>query len=61
MGLIFLLMHLKMSSAICFNLDQLKILSSGNGFTYYNIIIKLQYLENIPVDVERMSYERMHT
>ena len=24
-------MHLKMSSAICFNLDQCKILSSGNG------------------------------
>ena len=24
-------MYLKMSSAICFNLDQSKILSSGNG------------------------------
>ena len=24
-------MHLKMSSAICLNLDQSKILSSGNG------------------------------
>ena len=24
-------MHFKMSSAICFNLDQFKILSSGNG------------------------------
>ena len=24
-------MHFKMSSAICFNLDQSKILSSGNG------------------------------
>ena len=26
-------MHFKMSSAICFNLDQFKILSSGNGLT----------------------------
>ena len=26
-------MHSKMSSAICFNLDQSKILSSGNGLT----------------------------
>ena len=26
-------MHFKMSSAICFNLDQSKILSSGNGLT----------------------------
>ena len=24
-------MHFKLSSAICFNLDQSKILSSGNG------------------------------
>ena len=27
-------MHFKMSSAICFNLDQSEILSSGNGLTY---------------------------
>ena len=26
-------MHFKMPSAICFNLDQSKILSSGNGLT----------------------------
>ena len=26
-------MHFKMSSAICFNLDQSKILSSGNGLS----------------------------
>ena len=26
-------MHFKISSAICFNLDQSKILSSGNGLT----------------------------
>ena len=26
-------MYFKMSSAICFNLDQFKILSSGNGFS----------------------------
>ena len=40
-----------MSSAICFNLDQLKILSSGNRLTYDDTIIELQYFENIPVDV----------
>ena len=28
-------MHFKMSSAICFNLDQFKILSSGNGLKEY--------------------------
>ena len=31
-------MHFKMLSGTCFNLDQFKILSSGNGlnpFTYY--------------------------
>ena len=26
-------MHFEMSSAICFNLDQSKLLSSGNGLT----------------------------
>ena len=28
-------MHFKMSSAICFNLDQSKMLSSGNGLRTY--------------------------
>ena len=28
-------MHFKMSSAICFNLDQSKMLSSGNGLLKY--------------------------
>ena len=28
-------MHFKMSSANCFNLDQSKILSSGNGLRLY--------------------------
>ena len=27
-------MHFKMSSAVCFNLDQSKILLSGNGLTH---------------------------
>ena len=31
-------MHLKMLSAICFNLDQSKILSSGNGLTLYHCL-----------------------
>ena len=31
-------MHLKVSSAICFNLDQSKILSSGNGLTENKIL-----------------------
>ena len=30
----FILNPLKISSAICFNLDKLKILSSGNGLRY---------------------------
>ena len=29
-------MHSEMSSAICFNLDQSKLLSSGNGLTLQN-------------------------
>ena len=32
-------MHFKMSSAICFNLDQSKILLSGNGLTLENKIL----------------------
>ena len=31
-------MHLKMSSAICFNLDQSEILSSGNGLIFLALI-----------------------
>ena len=31
-------MHFKMSSAICFNLDQSKILSSGNGLSLYQTV-----------------------
>ena len=31
-------MHFKISSVICFNLDQFKILSSGNGLTLYHTI-----------------------
>ena len=34
-------MHFKMSSAICFNLDQSKILSSGNGFEIFEMVIKI--------------------
>ena len=30
-------MHVKMSSAICFNLDQSRFLSSGKGLTYYSL------------------------
>ena len=32
-------MQFKMSSAICFNLDQSKILSSGNGLSHLNVKI----------------------
>ena len=31
-------MHFKMSSAICFNLDQSKRLSSGNGLTHSKVL-----------------------
>ena len=43
---------LKMSSAICFNLDQSKILSSGNGLTVWrkkafeNIVGEGEYVDN---------------
>ena len=36
-------MHFKMSSAICFNFDQSKMLSSSNGFRkhfFINIVMK---------------------
>ena len=38
-------LHFKMSSAICFNLDQSKISSSGNGFALYHIIPNFNDLE----------------
>ena len=31
-------MHFKISSSICFNLDQSKIMSSGYGLTLYHTI-----------------------
>ena len=45
-------MHFKMSSAICFNLDQSKILSSGNGFTDVIIVTPISY---------RITDNYMHT
>ena len=38
-------MHFKMSSAICFNLDQSKILLSVNGLNYPNQVHDLQTYE----------------
>ena len=35
-----------MSSAICFNLDQSKILSSGNGLNYIKVYVKSQKFKN---------------
>ena len=35
-------MHFKMSSAICFNLDQSKILSSGNGLNMTLLVLSFQ-------------------
>ena len=42
-------MHFKISSAICFNLDQSKIPLPGNGLTLYHTIptLKKKPLENI--------------
>ena len=34
-------MHLKMSSAVCFNLDQSKILSSGQELTTFSTLFQL--------------------
>ena len=39
-------MHFKMSSAICFNLDQSKILSSGNGLRNAPSLV-LHSIENL--------------
>ena len=36
---------LKMSSSVCFNLDQSKILSSGNGLILYHMILTFYDLE----------------
>ena len=40
-------MHFKLSSAICFNLDQCKILSSGNGLRKINISREVLYGQNV--------------
>ena len=41
-------MHFKMSSAICLNLDQSRILSSGNGLNVAQIMIyAFHRVENI--------------
>ena len=39
-------MHFKMSSAIYLNLDQSKILSSGNGLTIY-MVTEIEKLEDL--------------
>ena len=46
-------MHFKMSPAICFNLDQSKILPSGNGLRYYKtsisyIVLTLSFSNSLP-------------
>ena len=43
-------MHFKMSSEICFNLDQPKILSSGNGLTDDDDVLDLIKLKASPVN-----------
>ena len=50
-NLFFVLNALKKVICSLFQFGPVKILSSGNGLTNYNIIIKLQNLENIKVDV----------
>ena len=42
-----ILMHLKMLSAICFNLDRSKILSSGNGLKGSDLAKKIFLVNNI--------------
>ena len=43
-------MHFKMSSAICLNLDQSKILSSGNGLRIASVLWQdtLENLDGLP-------------
>ena len=49
-------MHFKMSSAICFNLDQFKILSSGNGL---NNICRNKEKGSSTLDVSFIHYSCM--
>ena len=45
-------MHFIMLSAICFKLDQSKILSSGNGITNIKLaIVRLHSIENAILDI----------
>ena len=39
-------MHFKMSSSICFNMDQSKILSSGNGLNFFTFLQAIGILRN---------------
>ena len=39
-------MHFKMSSAICFNLDQSKILSFGLARAWRNVIVVIEQLDS---------------
>ena len=43
-------MHLKMLSSVCFNLDQFKILSSGNGLTHSHTMTLWTPLGNKPFE-----------
>ena len=45
-------MHSKMSFAICFNLDQSKILSSGNGLNIFLNSLKSKAITNEELFVE---------
>ena len=54
-------MHFKMSSAICFNLDQSKILPSGNGLNVAKMTILLfDRAENTVGKAENAGYQHFH-
>ena len=48
-------MHFKMLSAICFNLDQSKILSSGNGLKKYNLS-KLTHIVILQIGFPKQTF-----
>ena len=63
-------MHFKMLSAVCFNLDQSKILSSGNGLTaryalwiapcVVKMVILDNYIQCVPLCLCRKFYDNQH-
>ena len=56
-------MHYKMLSAICFSLDQFKILSFGNGLNTVKMLLSIPFRANVnKLDIKRCPFDmhRLH-